>query len=117
MEGNVRRTSNVKVNTVNLGSAEGHRWERPALIMKIVTLNLPVRLKLPGHLPHRARDSGSMGIRAALTMTATLKPFVGTSIPQILQLTTRCVLINTHKILVQPLAGAHQQGMHLMMLL
>jgi hypothetical protein len=112
MEGNVRLTSNAKVNIVNLGSAEGHRWERPALIMRTVMLNLPVRLKLPGHSPHRARDSGSMGIRAALTMTATLKPFVGTSIPQTLPLITRCVLINTHKILVLPLAGAHPQGMH-----
>jgi hypothetical protein len=112
MEGNAKLTSNAKVNTVNLGSAEGHRWERPALIMRTVMLNLPVRLKLPGHSLHRARDLGSMGIRAALTMTATLKPFVGTSIPQILQLTIRCVLINTHKILVQPLAGAHPQGMH-----
>jgi len=56
MEGNARLTSNVKVNTVNMDSAEELRWVRPALATKIVMLNLPVKLRLLGHLLHRAKD-------------------------------------------------------------
>ena len=79
--------------------------------MKTVILNSLAKLKLLGLSLHLANDSDFTMILAALIMTATLKLFVGTNTPQILQLTIRDVSINIPKILALTLDGVLQLGM------
>ena len=91
MGGNARQTLSVRAKYVSLGHVEALKWASLAQIMRIVILNLPAKLKPPGHSPHPARDLVCMAIHAVPIMTAILKLFAGTSILMTLQLTIRDV--------------------------
>lgn len=96
--------------------AEVLKWASLVPTMRIAILNFPAKLKPLGPSLHPARDLVCMGIHAALTMTATLKHFAGTSILETLQPTIRDVSINILKTQETTLDGARSQAMTLMML-